>query len=107
MHLAHLSIGDFRSYATAELALRPGVTVLVGRNGEGKTNLAEAMGYLATLGSHRVSQDAPLVRFGAQRAIVRGRVVRQGRESLVELEIVPVLTSAQTREVVAPHLDSV
>ncbi|WP_226346792.1 DNA replication/repair protein RecF [Agilicoccus flavus] len=89
MYLRHLSIGDFRSYARAELALTPGVTTLVGRNGEGKTNLAEAMGYLATLGSHRVSQDAPLVRFGAERAIVRGLVDRGGRETLVELEIVP------------------
>lgn len=89
MHLRHLSIGDFRSYPRAELALTPGVSTLVGFNGEGKTNLVEAVGYLATLGSHRVAQDAPLVRFGAEHAIVRGMVVRDGRESLIEIEIVP------------------
>ncbi len=89
MYLRHLSLGDFRSYETAEVPLEPGVTTLLGRNGEGKTNLVEAVGYLATLGSHRVAQDAPLVRFGAQQAIVRGAVVRDGRETLVELAIVP------------------
>lgn len=89
MHLRHLSLADFRSYPTAEVALSPGVTTLLGRNGEGKTNLVEAVGYLATLGSHRVAQDAPLVRFGADQAIVRGAVVRDGRETLVELSIVP------------------
>nr|WP_246308739.1 DNA replication/repair protein RecF [Kineosphaera limosa] len=87
--MRHLSLADFRSYASAEVALSPGVTTLLGRNGEGKTNLVEAVGYLATLGSHRVAQDAPLVRFGADQAIVRGAVLRAGRESLVELSIVP------------------
>lgn len=89
MYLRHLSLGDFRSYPTAELALEPGVSTLVGLNGVGKTNLVEAVGYLASFSSHRVAQDAPLVRHGAERAIVRGAVVRDGRESLVELEIVP------------------
>ena len=89
MYVRHLSLADFRSYASAELPLTPGVTTLLGLNGQGKTNLVEAIGYLATLGSHRVAQDAPLVRFGAERAVVRGAVVRDGREQLVELEIVP------------------
>lgn len=89
MFLRHLSLGDFRSYPVAELALEEGVTTLVGLNGVGKTNLVEAVGYLASLSSHRVSQDAPLVRHGAERAVVRGAVVREGRETLVELEIVP------------------
>ncbi|GMA21574.1 DNA replication/repair protein RecF [Arsenicicoccus piscis] len=89
MHVRHLSVGNFRSYETAELPLGPGVTTLVGLNGQGKTNLVEAIGYLATLGSHRVAQDAPLVRFGAESAVVRGVVVRDGRETLVELEIIP------------------
>lgn len=89
MYVRHLSLVDFRGYAAAELALRPGVTTLLGLNGQGKTNLVEAVGYLATLGSHRVAQDAPLVRFGADRAVVRGAVVRDGREQLIELEIVP------------------
>ncbi|HTC70445.1 MAG TPA: DNA replication/repair protein RecF [Acidothermaceae bacterium] len=89
MHLAHLSVVDFRSYPAVELPLEPGVTALVGPNGQGKTNLVEAIGYLATLGSHRVAADAPLVRSGAERAIVRGQVVRDGRAVLIELEINP------------------
>ena len=89
MHLAHLSVVDFRSYAAVELPLERGVTALVGPNGQGKTNLVEAVGYLATLGSHRVASDAPLVRGGAERAIVRGQVVRDGRSLLVEVEINP------------------
>jgi DNA replication and repair protein RecF len=84
-----LSLGDFRSYATAEVDLDPGVTALVGPNGQGKTNLVEAIGYVATLGSHRVSADAPLVRFGASRAVVRAAIMRAGRAALIELEIVP------------------
>ena len=89
MHLSQLSLVDFRSYPTAEVALTPGVTVLLGSNGQGKTNLVEAAGYVASLASHRVAQDAPLVRAGAESAIVRATVVREGRESLVELEIMP------------------
>ena len=87
MHLRHLSVTDFRSYPSAELPLAPGVTTLIGLNGQGKTNLVEAAGYLATLGSHRVAIDAPLVRAGTQQAIVRGVVIRDGRETLIELEI--------------------
>ncbi|WP_048700451.1 AAA family ATPase, partial [Nostocoides australiense] len=89
MFVRHLSLIDFRSYPAAEVPLGPGVTTLVGLNGQGKTNIAEALGYLATLSSHRVSTDQPLVRFGASQAIVRGAVVRDGRETLVELEINP------------------
>jgi len=89
VYLRHLSLGDFRSYPTAEVTLTEGVSTLVGFNGVGKTNLVEAVGYLASLSSHRVAQDAPLVRFGAERAVVRGAVMRDGRETLVELEIVP------------------
>ncbi len=65
------------------------MTTLVGLNGQGKTNLVEALGYLATLSSHRVATDAPLVRFGASQAVVRGAVIRDGRETMVELEITP------------------
>ena len=89
MHVRHLTVADFRSYISAELPLEPGVTTLVGLNGQGKTNLVEALGYLATLSSHRVATDAPLVRFGATQAVVRGAVVRDGRETMVELEITP------------------
>src|SRR4051795_4094575 len=89
MHVRHLSLTDFRSYVAAEVELDPGVTALVGPNGQGKTNLVEAIGYLATLGSHRVSTDAPLVRSGAERAVIRAGVERDGREVRVEVEITP------------------
>ena len=89
MRVSHLSLRDFRSYTEVELPLDPGVTALVGPNGQGKTNLVEAVGYLATLSSHRVAQDAPLVRLGAERAVVRGQVVRDDRSLLVEVEITP------------------
>ncbi|GAB3078188.1 DNA replication/repair protein RecF [Intrasporangium mesophilum] len=89
MHVRHLTLKDFRSYPSAELALTPGVTTLVGLNGQGKTNLVEAVGYLATLGSHRVATDQPLVRFGTGQAVIRAAVVRDDRETMVELEITP------------------
>ncbi|CCH85477.1 DNA replication and repair protein recF [Modestobacter italicus] len=89
MYLRHLQVGQFRSWESADLALTPGPTVLVGRNGQGKTNLVEAVGYLATLGSHRVSADAPLVRHGATQAVVRAALRKDERELLVEVEINP------------------
>lgn len=89
MHVAHLSLHDFRSYPTLELPLEPGVTAFVGRNGQGKTNLVEAVDYLSRLSSHRVASDAPLVRHGADRAIVRANVVREGRSAMLEVEINP------------------
>ncbi|MFD9380982.1 DNA replication/repair protein RecF [Streptomyces sp. NPDC059999] len=89
MHVSHLSLADFRSYARAEVPLGPGVTAFVGPNGQGKTNLVEAIGYLATLGSHRVSSDAPLVRMGAERAVIRAAVTQGERQQLVELELNP------------------
>jgi DNA replication and repair protein RecF len=89
MYVRTLQVADFRSWQHAELAFEPGISVLIGANGEGKTNLLEALGYLSTLGSHRVATDAPLVRHGAARAIVRTAVVHAGRELTVELEITP------------------
>ena len=89
MHVTHLSLTDFRSYEVVDLTFDPGVTALVGPNGQGKTNLVEAVGYVASHGSHRVATDAPLVRSGAQRAVVRCAVARADRTTLVELEIVP------------------
>ena len=89
MHLRRLSLTDFRSYAEAELALEPGITTFVGSNGQGKTNLVEAAGYLATFGSHRVATDAPLIRQGADRAILRAVISAAGRDSLLEIEINP------------------
>lgn len=87
MYVRHLQLTDFRSWQHADLVFEPGPSVLVGANGQGKTNLVEALGYVATLGSHRVSTDAPLVRHGTQRAVVRVAVVHAGRELLVEFEI--------------------
>lgn len=89
MHVTHLGLVDFRSYTTVELDLPAGVTTFVGANGQGKTNLIEAIGYAASLRSHRVATDAPLVRQGAERAVVRVQVDRGGREVVVELEITP------------------
>lgn len=87
MYLEHLSLTDFRSYAQVDLKLGPGVTVLVGSNGIGKTNLMEAIGYLANLSSHRVSSDGPLLRLGTERALVRAKLVRGEQSTLIELEI--------------------
>jgi DNA replication and repair protein RecF len=89
VYVAHLTLVDFRSYATAEVSLEPGATAFIGRNGQGKTNLVEAIDYLARLGSHRVASDAPLVRAGAERALVRAAVVRDGRQAVLEIEINP------------------
>src|SRR5437660_3113077 len=89
MYVRHLQVTDFRSWEHADLEFEQGMTVLIGPNGQGKTNLGEAMGYVATLGSHRVATDAPLGRHGAARAIVRAAVVNAGRELTVELEITP------------------
>jgi DNA replication and repair protein RecF len=83
----HLSLVDFRNYAVAEVALVGGPNVFVGRNGQGKTNLAEAIAYLATLGSHRVSNDAPMVRDGADAAIIRARLVHGERAVLLEVQL--------------------
>ncbi|MGO4191071.1 DNA replication/repair protein RecF [Arthrobacter sp. YAF17] len=87
MYLEQLSLTDFRSYAQVELSFEPGVTVLVGSNGIGKTNLMEAIGYLASLSSHRVSSDAPLLRFGSERALIRAKLVRGEQSTVLELEI--------------------
>jgi DNA replication and repair protein RecF len=93
MYLSDLSLVDFRSYSEVELALQSGVTAFIGANGQGKTNLVEAIGYLAGLASHRVAQDAPLVRLGAERAVIRGTVVRDSRPTLVEIEVTPGRTN--------------
>ena len=89
MHVRRLSLVDFRSYASVDLDLRPGATAFVGANGQGKTNLVEAVDYISRLTSHRVSGDAPLVRAGADQAIVRAEVVKDDRPALVEVEITP------------------
>jgi DNA replication and repair protein RecF len=87
MYVRHLALRDFRSWAHLDLELAPGRTVFVGSNGFGKTNLVEALWYCATLGSHRVATDAPLIRAGADRAVVSAIVVNEGRELAVDIEI--------------------
>ena len=87
MIVEHLSLVDFRNYAVADVALGPGPNVFVGRNGQGKTNLAEAIAFLATLGSHRVSTDAPMVRDGADAAIIRARLAHGERHVLLEAQL--------------------
>ena len=87
MIVEQLSLVDFRNYAVADVTLAAGANVFVGRNGQGKTNLAEAIGYFATLGSHRVSQDAPMVRDGADAAIVRMRLAYGERRVLLESQL--------------------
>lgn len=87
MFIRTLSLRDFRSWEHAELELSPGRTVFLGANGNGKTNLLEAVGYLATLGSHRVAADAPLIRIGTDRARIGATVVNAGRELRIDLEL--------------------
>jgi DNA replication and repair protein RecF len=89
VYLTRLGLTDFRSYRELSLELGAGVSTFCGANGEGKTNLVEAVGYLATLGSHRVATDAPLVRQGAERAVLRAAVTGAGGRALVEVEINP------------------
>ena len=93
MYVDYLSLTGFRSYAQLDLELKPGVTVFVGPNGTGKTNIVEAIGYLASLSSHRVSSDAPLVAFDAGQALVRARLVRGNQRTSVELELNPGRTN--------------
>ena len=87
MHIKHLSLSNFRNYSTLELALSPGVNLLVGKNGQGKTNLAEAIFYCATLSSHRVSGYLPLIKHHKDKAVVRILARFEDRENLIELEL--------------------
>jgi DNA replication and repair protein RecF len=87
MHLTRLALTDFRSYTEVDVALGPGVTIFSGPNGEGKTNLVEAVGYAATLASHRAAQDAPLIRKGADQAIIRAAISTSAHDALVEIEL--------------------
>ncbi|MCC3298559.1 DNA replication/repair protein RecF [Arthrobacter sp. zg-Y916] len=89
MYVDYLSLTGFRSYGQLDLSLEPGVSVFVGPNGTGKTNIVESIGYLASLSSHRVSSDAPLVAFDADQALVRARIVRGSQATALEVEINP------------------
>ncbi|ALJ18392.1 DNA replication/repair protein RecF [Microbacterium sp. No. 7] len=87
MIVEQLSLADFRNYAAVDVALVAGANVFVGRNGQGKTNLAEAIAFLATLGSHRSATDAPLVRDTTDAAFVRARLAHGERRVLLEVQI--------------------
>jgi DNA replication and repair protein RecF len=87
VRVAHLSLTNFRNYAGAEVSLVAGPNLFVGRNGQGKTNLVESLGYLSTLGSHRVSSDQAMIRQGEDAAIIRVRVEHDGRELLIEVQL--------------------
>lgn len=89
MYIQHVDLRDFRSWPELKITLSPGVTVFVGRNGFGKTNIVEAIGYLAHLSSHRVSTDAPMVRSGTKDARVSATVVNHGRELTAHLLLKP------------------
>ena len=92
MHLEHLELTDFRSYMQAEFDPAPnGITVVTGSNGAGKTNLIEAVGYLATLRSLRGAPGAALVRSGSVSgsAVLRSRVQREARSLSIDAELQP------------------
>ena len=87
MLITNLNLNNYRSYTTLDLSLDPGVSIFVGKNGEGKTNIAEAVLYLTFLSSHRASGNTPLIKLGNQSAYIRAKVKYPEREILVELEI--------------------
>lgn len=87
MNVGAVSLVDFRSYSEAQFAFAPGLTAVLGRNGRGKTNLLEAVGFMAGIGSLRGAPDEALVRSGAGAAVVRGEITAGGREQTVEIEI--------------------
>ena len=87
MQISELSLRNFRNHENLDLIFPSGATTIVGRNGRGKTNIVEAVHYLATLGSHRVSQDAPLIRSGQNTATISAKVEKHNRQAQVELTI--------------------
>ncbi len=87
MRVTHLSLSDFRNYRSAEVGLAPGVNLIIGENGQGKTNLVEAIAYFSSLGSHRVSSDSALIRAGTDSAVARMRIAVFEREALLEIQV--------------------
>ena len=87
MRVTHLSLSDFRNYRAAEVEFAPGINLILGRNGQGKTNLVEAIAYFATLGSHRVTTEGALIRAGAESAIARMRIAVSTRDALLEIQL--------------------
>ena len=87
MHVTHLQLVDFRNYAQADVALQAGPVLFIGRNGQGKTNLVEAIAYAGTASSHRVATDQALIRAGAEAAVIRARVQHDDRAIVIELQL--------------------
>lgn len=87
MRVMHLSLSDYRNYRSAEVAFSLGQNLIVGRNGQGKTNIVEAIGYFSSLRSHRVSSDTALIRAGQDAAIARMRIAVDDREASLEVEL--------------------
>jgi DNA replication and repair protein RecF len=87
MFIKHLELNNFRNYLNADVALAPGVNLLVGPNGQGKTNLVEAIRYLSTLSSHRVAGYIPMIKQGSGQAVVRALASHEDRDVLLELEL--------------------
>lgn len=87
MRVTHLSLSHFRNYRAAEVEFAPGINLILGRNGQGKTNLVEAIAYFATLGSHRVTAEGALIRAGAESAIARMRIAVSSRDALLEIQL--------------------
>lgn len=87
MRVTDLSVADFRNYRSADVEFGPGLNLVIGRNGQGKTNLVEAIAYFASLGSHRVSGDSALIRAGCDTAVARMRIAVREREVLLEVQI--------------------
>jgi DNA replication and repair protein RecF len=85
--IKHLSLANFRNYKTAEVTLEPGVNLIVGPNGQGKTNLIESIRYLSTLSSHRVAGYIPLIKANEPSAVIRAMASFEDRDILVEVEL--------------------
>ena len=82
MRVTHLSLSEFRNYEVAEVPFKAGPNLIVGRNGQGKTNLVEAIAYFASLSSHRVASDAAIMRAGSTTAVARMKVAVEDRDVL-------------------------
>ena len=90
MLVKHISLANFRNYETADVSFSPGVNLLVGPNGQGKTNLVEAIRYLSTLSSHRVAGYLPLIRHAQpeiEQAVIRVLANHDSRDALLEVEL--------------------
>lgn len=87
MHVTHLQLVDFRNYAQADVALQAGPVLFIGRNGQGKTNLVEAIAFAGTASSHRVANDQALIRAGAESAVIRARIQHDDRAIVIELQL--------------------